>query len=260
MVLMAEAMPDLAPITLLLLFAAALFGGFVDSIAGGGGIITLPALLAAGVPPHLALGTNKLQASFGSFTAAWRYRRGGMFRLRDLRWGIACTALGAVAGTVTIQLLPADLLARLIPVLLAVIFVYMLVNPRLGEGARPQRLAPAGFYLLFGGLIGFYDGFFGPGTGSFWVVAFVIWMGFDLRKATGHTKALNFTSNFVSLATFLLGGHLVLVAGLLMGAGQVAGAWLGSHLVLKRGTGFVRLLFLAVVAATIAKLLWGSKF
>jgi uncharacterized membrane protein YfcA len=251
-------MPELAPITLFLLFTAALGGGFIDSIAGGGGLITVPALLAAGVPPHLALGTNKLQASFGSFTAAWRYRRGGMFRLRDLRLGIACTAMGAVAGTVTIQLMAADLLTRLIPILLVVIFVYMLANPSLGKGARSQRIAPAGFYVLFGSLIGFYDGFFGPGTGSFWVVAFVIWMGFDLRMATGHTKMLNFTSNFVSLATFLMAGHVMIVAGLLMGLGQIAGAWLGSHIVLRRGTGFVRVLFLVVVAATIAKLLWDT--
>jgi uncharacterized membrane protein YfcA len=253
-------MPEPAPLTLCLLFAAALFGGFIDSIAGGGGIITLPALLAAGLPPHLALGTNKLQSSFGSFTAAMRYLRGGMFRLEDLAGGIAFTALGALSGTVTIRVLSADLLARLIPLLLAAIFLYMLANRRLGEHVRPHRMRPVVFYLLFGLLIGFYDGFFGPGTGSFWTIALVIWMGLDLRQATGHTKALNFTSNIVSLMTFLLGGQVVILAGLLMGAGQVGGAWLGSHLVLRRGTGFVRTIFLCVVAATIAKLLWDTYF
>jgi uncharacterized membrane protein YfcA len=249
-------MPELAPFILLLLFAAALFGGFIDSIAGGGGIITLPALLAAGLPPHLALGTNKLQSSFGSFTAAMRYHQGGMFRMRSLLPGIACTALGAVTGTLAIRALSADLLARLIPLLLAAIFVYMLANRRLGEHARPHRMRPAWFHLLFGLGIGFYDGFFGPGTGSFWTIALVVWMGLDLRQATGRTKALNFTSNVVSLVTFLAGGQVVLLAGLLMGAGQVAGAWLGSHMVLRRGTGFVRGVFLCVVGATIAKLLW----
>lgn len=251
-------MPELAPLTLCLLFAAALFGGFVDSIAGGGGIITLPALLAAGLPPHVALGTNKLQSSFGSFTAAMRYRGGGMFRFRDLALGIACTAIGAAAGTVTIQILSADSLSRLIPVLLAAIFIYMLANRRIGVHARPHRMPAPVFYLLFGLLIGFYDGFLGPGTGSFWTIAFVIWMGFDLRSATGHTKALNFTSNLVSLVTFVIAGQVVILAGLVMGVGQVAGAWLGSHLVLHRGTGLVRGVFLCVVAATIAKLLWDT--
>jgi len=251
-------MIDLSVLQICVLFLAAAFAGFVDAIAGGGGIITVPALLAVGFPPHLALGTNKLQASFGSLTAAINYRRGNMLSFRALAMGIACTALGAIAGTLTVQVVSADWLKHIIPALLVVIFVYVLCNPDLGAVHKPHRMAPWLFYLIFGCLIGFYDGFFGPGTGSLWTLAFVVWLGFDLKRATAHTKALNFTSNIVSLVTFLLGGHVVVFAGITMGIGQMLGAYLGSHLVLRRGTRFVRVFFLAVVALTIGKLLWST--
>lgn len=247
---------DLTLLQLTILFLAALFAGFVDAIAGGGGIITVPALLAVGFPPHLALGTNKLQSSFGSLTATLNFWRGKMLSFRELATGIAFTALGAISGTLTVQVVKADRLEHLIPVLLVGIFIYVLCNPQLGAIHKPQRMAPGLFYVIFGLLIGFYDGFFGPGTGSLWTVAFVIWLGLDLKKATAHTKALNFTSNVVSLGTFLIGGHVVILAGLVMGVGQILGAYIGSHLVIKRGTKFVRIFFLCVVALTIGKLLW----
>lgn len=253
-------MVDLSLTAIIILFASAFLGGFVDSVAGGGGIITVPVLMAVGLPPHLALGTNKLQASFGSFTAAMNYRRGGMFRFRELVQGIVCTALGALIGTLTIQALSADLLTYAIPPLLLAVFVYMLCHPQLGREERVPRCRSAIFYLVFGLLLGFYDGAFGPGTGSFWMIAFAFWLGFDLKKATAHTKVMNFTSNIVSLATFLIGGHVVILIGLLMGVAQVGGAWLGSHMVLKRGAGLVRTFFLVVVAVTIARLLCVTYF
>jgi uncharacterized membrane protein YfcA len=251
-------MIDLSTGSLCFLFAAALLGGFVDSIAGGGGIITVPALMAVGFPPHLALGTNKLQASFGSLTATLNYRRGNMLRFRDLMLGIGFTALGAFLGTMTVQVIAADSLKHIIPVLLVIIFVYVLCNPKLGATHKPHCMVPWLFYLVFGCLIGFYDGFFGPGTGSLWTIAFVLWLGFDLKKATAHTKALNFTSNIVALVTFFVGGQVVVFVGVTMGLGQMIGAYCGSHLVLKRGTHFVRVFFLCVVAITIAKLLWST--
>lgn len=243
---------------LFILFGAALLAGFVDAIAGGGGIITVPALLAVGFPPHLALGTNKLQASFGSLTATLNYRRAKLLRLRELAFGIGFTALGAVVGTLAVQFISADNLEKILPILLVLIFIYVLYNPDLGAIHTPHRIAPGVFYLIFGCLIGFYDGFFGPGTGSLWTIAFAFWLGFDLKKATAHTKALNFTSNFVSLGAFLLAGHVAIFAGVIMGLGQILGAYAGSHMVLKKGTRFVRLFFLCVVAITIAKLLWST--
>jgi uncharacterized membrane protein YfcA len=249
---------DLSYQSMGLLFAAALLAGFVDSIAGGGGIITIPALFAVGLPPHLALGTNKFQASFGSLTAALNYRRGNIVRFRSITRGIVFTALGALAGTLTVTVIPSGLLKHIIPVLLVSVFVYLLCNPRLGDTRRPHRMSPSLFYVIFGCVIGFYDGFFGPGTGSFWTFALVLWLGLDLTEATAQAKVLNFTSNVVAFATFLFGGYIMLSVGITMGIGQVLGALLGSHLVLKRGTRFVRIFFLCVVAATIGKLLWST--
>jgi uncharacterized membrane protein YfcA len=253
-------MIPLSPVTYALLAAAGFFAGFVDSIAGGGGIITLPALLAAGLPPHLALGTNKLQSSFGSSTAALHYASKGLVQFRETVAGVALTAIGAAAGTIGIQLVSPGLLQRAIPILLFAVFVYVLFSPSVGEDDRKGKLSRIAFYTLFGLSIGFYDGFFGPGTGSFWALAFVTMLGLNLKKATAHTKVMNFTSNVVSLAFFALGGKVVLLPGLAMGAGEVLGALLGSKLVIVRGVRFVRVFFLAVVAATLARVVWMTYF
>lgn len=247
-------MNALPPSALLLLWCAGLIAGFVDSIAGGGGIISLPALLAAGLPPHLALGTNKLQGTFGSLTAAVNYSRKGLVNLREIPSGMIYTALGALGGTVTVQVLPAQFLQHIILLLLAGVFLYTLFSPDLGKlDRRPSVTAPV-FFGCAGLALGFYDGFFGPGTGSFWTIALVLGLGLNLKKATAHTKIFNFTSNVVALGAFFAGHNVVISAGLLMGAGQMLGAFLGSRLVIQRGTGFVRLFFLVVVAATILKL------
>ncbi|GAB6905748.1 conserved membrane hypothetical protein [Desulfosarcina cetonica] len=246
--------------TLLVLWLAGLLAGFVDSIAGGGGIISLPALLAVGMPPHLALGTNKLQGTFGSLTAAFNYTRKGLVDLREIPTGVLFTALGALAGTVTVQLIAADFLSHIILLLLVSVFLYTFFTPDLGRlDRRPTAAAPV-FFVCAGLLLGFYDGFFGPGTGSFWTIALVLVLGLNLRKATANTKVFNFTSNIVALGAFFAGHQVVLSAGLLMGVGQMLGAFLGSRLVILRGTGFVRLFFLVVVAVTILKLAYTTYF
>ncbi|MDJ0784265.1 MAG: TSUP family transporter [Desulfosarcinaceae bacterium] len=241
--------------TLLLLWAGGLCAGFVDSIAGGGGMIAVPVLLTAGLPPHLALGTNKLQSSFGSFTAALNYSRKGLVQPTDMVWGVLVTFIAAAAGTIAIQLLSATVLRTLIPVMLVVVFLYTLFSPELGYHDTPGRLRGLAFYLPVGLLLGFYDGFFGPGTGSFWALAFVMLMGYNLKKATAHTKITNFTSNLAGLIFFLLGGKVVFTAGITMGIGQVIGAYLGSRLVILRGVGLVRFFLLTVVGLTILKLI-----
>jgi uncharacterized membrane protein YfcA len=240
--------------TLFFLWLAGLFAGFVDSIAGGGGIISLPALMATGMPPHLALGTNKLQGSFGSLTAAVNYSRKGLVSFRDVFMGIVFTALGALCGTVIVQVLSADFLRHVILILLVAVFVYTLCSPDLGRIDRRSLMRAPIFFGLAGMVLGFYDGFFGPGTGSFWTIALVLVLGLNLKKATANTKILNFTSNIVALVGFCIGGNVVFSAGLLMGCGQMLGAFWGSRLVIQRGTGFVRVFFLVVVAATIIKL------
>ncbi|MGA6926154.1 MAG: TSUP family transporter [Desulfosarcina sp.] len=247
-------MDALSPFALMLLWSAGLLAGFVDSIAGGGGIISLPALIATGMPPHLALGTNKLQGSFGSLTAAVNYSRKGLVNLREIPTGVCFTALGALAGTVTVQVLSADYLRHIILFLLAGVFLYTLFSPDLGKLDRRPLIAAPLFFGCAGLVLGFYDGFFGPGTGSFWTIALVLGLGLNLKKATAHTKVFNFTSNIVALGTFFAGHNVVISAGLLMGAGQMLGAFLGSRLVIHKGTGFVRAFFLVVVAATMIRL------
>ncbi len=241
--------------TLFLLFLAGGFAGFVDSIAGGGGIITLPALLAVGIPPHQALATNKLQSSFGSFTATINYAKKGLMKPKELLLGVVFTFIGAVSGAIAVQFFDAKSLEDMIIFMLIVIFLYTLASPNLGAIHTTAKLKKPLFYTIFGLLIGFYDGFFGPGTGSFWTMALILLLGLDLKGATAQTKLFNFTSNIASLLMFIYAGLVLWVAGLVMGVGQIIGAYLGSSLVAKKEVKFIRVFFLVIVGATILKLL-----
>ena len=236
------------------LFLAAMIAGWVDSIAGGGGMITLPALLAAGLPPHLALGTNKLQSTFGSFTATTNNYRRGIIRFGDAVWGIVCTAIGAALGAYVVQILDSELLEKVIPFLLFAILVYFIFSPRLSDQDKSPKITSGIFYLLCGLALGFYDGFFGPGTGSFWVFLFVSLLGYNLTKATGYTKLMNFTSNIVSLIAFTIGGNILIKVGLVMGVGQVIGAYVGSHMAIRNGARFIRPVLIVVVFITTVRL------
>ncbi len=241
-------------------FFTGVFAGFVDSIAGGGGIITVPVLLSSGMPPHIALATNKLQSTFGSFTASLNYMHKGLVHVKEVFWGVLFTFLGASLGTYLILSLDADFLSKIIPLMLIAIFVYTLFSPKLGEEDRHHKLPPFAFYLIFGIALGFYDGFFGPGTGSFWTIALVTLLGLNLKTATARTKIMNFTSNIVSLGVFLIGGQVLWIVGFLMGVGQILGAYLGSSLVVKKEVRFIRVFFLVVVGATVLKLVSQSYF
>ncbi len=245
---------------LIILFAGGFMAGFVDSIAGGGGIISVPILLSVGLPPHLALGTNKLQSTFGSFMASINYSRGGLVKVKELGLGILLTAIGAMAGTLAVQQIPQSFLEYLIPILLLLIFMIMLISKNFGMEDQKPRWPARLFYLVFGLGIGFFDGFFGPGTGTFWMMAFVFLLGFNLKKATAHTKWMNFTSNVISLIFFALGGKVLILPGLTMAVGQLSGAFLGSKLVLRSSTKFIRIFFLLVTAATIIRLIYTSFF
>jgi len=246
------------PWHLALLFGTGLVAGFVDSIAGGGGLITLPVLLNLGIDPKLALGTNKLQATFGSGSAAVHFVRAGTVELRECKRGFVVTFIGAALGTVLVQQLPRDFLVHAIPILLVLVAIYVLLKPDLGVIDAPPRLARPWFDVGFGLLLGFYDGFFGPGTGTFWAMAFVLGLGFNLTRATGSTKVMNFASNLSSLLFFLPGRNVLLVPGLTMGLGQLLGARIGSHLVVAKGVKFIRPIFIAMVLAVTARLLYDN--
>lgn len=239
---------------LTILFLTALMAGFVDSIAGGGGLITVPVLLAVGIPPHLALGTNKVQASFGSSTAALRYAHSGLIIKEQIFTGVFFTLIGAALGTLLVQTISANFLGKIIPFILLAIFIYTLLSPNLGHKERDAKVRKSVFYTVAGLVLGFYDGFFGPGTGSLWTIALISFLGYDMKGATATTKITNFTSNIVSLLMFIIAGKILLFPGLIMGVGQVCGAWIGSHLVINKGTRFIRIFFLTVVAVTILRL------
>jgi uncharacterized membrane protein YfcA len=241
-----------------LLFGTGLAAGFVDSIAGGGGLITLPVLLNLGFRPQQALGTNKLQAVFGSGSAAWHYAQAGTVSLRDCIRGFIITLIGAALGTFTVQRLNPSFLKHIIPFLLGAVALYTLLKPRLGAKDTHPRMSRGWFDLTFGLLIGFYDGFFGPGTGTFWTMAFMLGLGFNMTKATGAAKVVNFASNLSSLALFLAGKNVLFGAGLVMGFGQVLGARIGSRMVIVRGTRFIRPVFLTVVIVLTLKLIYDA--
>ncbi len=241
---------------LLLLFLAGLAAGFVDAIAGGGGLLTVPALLWAGLDPQTALGTNKMQSVFGTAMAVRRYAVAGLVGWREVRLAVLATFVAAALGTWAVTLVDNAVLARVVPWLLLGLAVYLLASPRLGIGTTKERLGPAVFALLAGGVLGFYDGFFGPGTGAFWTLACVALRGMDLTRSIAYTKVANVTSNAASLAVFLYAGLVRFdIAGAMI-AGQLLGGRLGAGMAIRHGAPFIRVVFVGVVIAMTAKLLW----
>jgi len=240
------------------LFATGLVAGTVDAIAGGGGLITLPVLLGLGVPAPLAIATNKLQGALGSGSATWSFARRGAVDLRECKAGIVLTMVGALGGAYAVRRLDPQFLGALIPWLLAAIVLYMFFRPQLGETSRRRRLSAMVFYPVFGLGLGFYDGFFGPGVGSFWTIAFVTMLGQDFVHAAAHTKVMNFASNVASLVLFAVAGSVLWAPGLAMGAGQLIGGRFGAHLTLTRGARFVRPIFLVMAGLVALKLIYTS--
>ncbi|MCW1913511.1 TSUP family transporter [Luteolibacter sp. GHJ8] len=246
------------PYIYLLLGLAGFAGGFIDAVAGGGGLITVPALLATGMPPQVALGTNKLQASFGTTMAVWRYARAGLMKTPGLKLAVVISFLASMGGAYAVSILSKDLLKQLIPWLLAAVAVYTALNRKFGVKTGEQRMKPVVFAIIFGVAIGFYDGFFGPGTGSFWTLAVVALLGLELKGATGYTKAVNLASNLGSLVIFLPNGSVHFIAAGAMIIGQLLGARMGAGMVIRKGAGFIRPVFLTVVFAMTVKLLWDA--
>jgi hypothetical protein len=253
-------MTDPNALHFLLFFVTGLVAGTVDAIAGGGGLIMVPVLLATGIPAPVVLGTNKLGAVFGTASSAYAYDRKGAVTLRDCLPGLSITALASVAGAWTASRLSSDFLGQVIPWLLAVIVIFAALRPSLDSSAARPVLARIPFYLIFGCMLGFYDGFFGPGVGTFWMVAFVFLLGLDFLKASAHARAMNFASNAAALAVFALAGKVLLVPGLTIGAGQLIGGRLGASLAVTRGARFVRPIFLVMAGLTVLKLMYDRHF
>lgn len=248
-------MADLSLQLLALLALAAFVAGFVDAIAGGGGLITVPALLIAGFGPVETLATNKLQGLFGSASATITYASKGQVDPFAHPGWVAMSAGGALAGALLVAWLPGDVMRAVLPLLLIAIALYFLLKPGMSEVDRAQRMSPAAFGMTLVPAIAFYDGLFGPGTGSFFMLALVALSGFGLLKATAHTKLLNFASNLGAFAVFAFIGAIAWKVGLVMGVAQFAGARLGASLAMKVGARLIRPLLVVVCLALAAKLL-----
>lgn len=246
-----------ATIMLILLAMAAFVAGFIDAIAGGGGLITVPALVLAGLPPVDALGTNKFQGLFGTASAALNYSRNGYVDLKH-QWPAAVLAgAAAVLGAAVATIVPADWFHSVLPFLLIAIALFFWLKPDLDDKDKAARLSPSLFMTTLVPLVGFYDGLFGPGTGSFFMLGFVALAGYGVLKATAHTKLLNFASNVGGFMLFAWAGAIAWNIGLIMGLAQIAGARLGSSLAMKNGAKLIKPL-LVVTCLALAASLWAD--
>lgn len=247
---------------LLILAFASLFAGFIDSVVGGGGLIQVPALFTT-LPkelPATLFGTNKIASVFGTSNAAWRYAR----RVK-MPWSTTLpAALAAFAcsylGAMSVAWLPRELLRPMILIMLIGAAAYTFWRKDFGAIHRPQHAGRREFIyaLILGGAIGFYDGFFGPGAGSFLIFLFIRFFGFDFLHASAASKVVNVATNLAAIGYFVPNGFYIPVLAVIMATSNVFGSILGTHLALRHGSGFVRKLFLFVVCALILKFAWDT--
>lgn len=246
----------LDPLVLAALGGVAVLAGFVDAVAGGGGLVTVPALLLAGLPPVAALATNKMQSVVGTAVAAFTFWRRGFVDLRSLVPAIALTFAGSFTGAIVVKKLDTSALSTAVPVALIAIALYFLLAPQLNDKDRSPRLRFAWFVPVMGAVIGFYDGVFGPGTGSFMTMAFVVLFGLGLTRASAHTKVLNVTSNLAALALFIPSGDVMWPVAAVMAVGQVAGGYIGARTGIRFGAKIIRPLIIVVSMSLAVKLLF----
>jgi uncharacterized membrane protein YfcA len=231
---------------LALLSIVALFAGFIDAIAGGGGLLTIPALLFTGMSPVQAIATNKLQACFGSFTATRYFIKQKLVFPKQQISGIVAASIGAILGAIAIQLFDSSLLITLLPFALILIAVYLVFAKNLGQSAKKPKLDEKKFNTFFITGVGFYDGFFGPGTGTFFTLSYCKIRALNLIQATAHAKLMNFTTNIISLIIFILSDQILWQVGMMMALGQIIGARIGAATAIKQGTDFIRYMTVAV--------------
>lgn len=237
------------------LTAVAFLAGFVDAIAGGGGLLTVPALMLAGLDPAQAIATNKVQGSFGAASATYAFGRKGLIEWRSAGTFALIAFASGVAGALCVRFLPRPVLEALIPVLLIAIAFYFAASRKVQDADAQARLTPAAFGLTAPVAVGFYDGIFGPGAGSFYMLAFVTLLGYGVVRATAHTKLLNFASNFGSLLLYAATGAVVWPVGLAMAGAALLGAQIGSRMAMRFGAKIIRPLLVLVSTLMALRLL-----
>nr|WP_106781704.1 TSUP family transporter [Lysinibacillus timonensis] len=245
---------DLDLSIILILFILGFLAAFIDSVVGGGGLISLPALLFTGLSPSAAVATNKLAGTMGSLTSTITFYRSGNLEIKKLAKLFPIVFVAAAIGAWIVHLMDPSILKPLMLFMLAAVLVYTLMKKDWGSISTYQKLSPLkyfGFFLLIFA-IGFYDGFLGPGTGSFLIFAFLM-IGYDFLHAAGNAKFLNFGSNIGALVMFIFLGQINYAYGFIMGIAQILGAICGSKFAIKRGSGYVRGLFIVVTVILLAK-------
>lgn len=247
----------LDPLILLALAGVGFLAGFVDAVAGGGGMLSVPALLSVGLPPVAALATNKMQSVIGTAMAVTTYWRRGYVELKTLLPGLLLAFAGSAIGALIVSRVDTSLLNLAVPIALIAIALYFLFAPKISDADRAARLSFDKFVPLMAFVIGFYDGIFGPGTGSFFSIGFVLLFGLGLTRATGNTKALNLMSNSAALVIFIPMGHVVWPVAVVMAIGQIAGGYIGARTGIRYGAKVIRPLIVVVsIAMAVKLLLW----
>ncbi|MFX3625097.1 MAG: TSUP family transporter [Ectobacillus sp.] len=247
-------MDELSIQVILFLVAFGFLAAFIDSVVGGGGLISIPALLFVGLPPSAAIATNKLAATMGSFTSTLYFIRSKKVDFSVVGKLLPFTMIGAIGGAFVVKYISPEVLRPLVLALLILVAVYILVKKDWGSVSTYKGMTKGKSLLFLAAIsaIGFYDGFFGPGTGSFLIFAFLM-IGFDFIKAAASGRFLNFVSNITSLVMFLFLGAIQVEYGIIMGLSMAAGAYAGSKFAVKQGVGYVRILFLIVTLLLISK-------
>jgi len=244
------------PLVIVLLAVTALFAGTVDAIAGGGGLITLPALLAAGLPPHLALGTNKGQSWCGSGAALLAFWRAGHVDRRLAQFVFPIGLVGSFLGTQLVLLIEPAALRPIVIAMLIGAAALMLVKKPERDVDVPETRRTLAIALGLAFVITVYDGFFGPGTGTFLIIGFVALCGMTMTRATADAKAVNFASNIAAVLAFAGAGEVLWRVALPMAAGQLCGGMLGARLAIKGGAKLIRVMVLVTSSALVAKLVY----
>ena len=245
-------------LTILFLCLGGFLAAFVDSIAGGGGLISMPVLLMAGLPAHLALGTNKFAGAFGCFSSAYKYSKSGKTNIELLKKLIPFTILGCLLGVKCVLSISENILNILVFLMILIVALYTYLKKDLGKEDKFENLSKEnikkGIIMAFA--LGFYDGFFGPGTGTFLTFAFIKIYGFDFLHASANTKILNFTSNFTALILFMFSGQILYKVAIFYAISMVLGGYIGAKVAINKGAQLIKPIFLFMAVAVAIKLLY----
>lgn len=251
---------EITVIQFLIVCPLVFLAGLLDSIAGGGGLISLPAYLIAGIPPHMALGTNKLSSVLGTVVSTYRFAKNGFVNFKNSIWFIALALIGSAIGANLSLLISEELVGGLMIVILPVVAFYVLKNKKMGDDSLAHSIPGKKAFkiaLLASLLVGAYDGFYGPGTGTFLILILTGAAKYTMKEAAGTTKVINLASNAAAFVTFLLNGKVLYPLGLTAGIFCILGNYIGSGLVLSNGQKIVRPVVLIVLLILFVKVVMG---